>query len=199
MVDAAAFGCADAFAGQGEAVLVGHQEEGQIVLPKIAVEAALTGHMVFSTLHTNDAPSAITRLDEMGVEPFLTASSLVGVLAQRLVRKLCPVCREKYTPSHDELNSIMANEYSELDMSNFTFYKPKGCPVCNQEGYNGRIGIFEILPITKEIKRLIAQGAHDIEIEEAAIANGMMTLEQNCLSHILRGETIIEENFAGNY
>ncbi|MBO5947821.1 Flp pilus assembly complex ATPase component TadA [bacterium] len=172
-------------------ILVGEIRDFETL--ETAISASLTGHLVLSTIHTNSAAATVTRLIEMGAKGYLVASTLTGVIAQRLVRKLCPVCREKYTPSHDELNSIMANEYSELDMSNFTFYKPKGCPVCNQEGYNGRIGIFEILPITKEIKRLIAQGAHDIEIEEAAIANGMMTLEQNCLSHILRGETTIEE------
>lgn len=172
-------------------ILVGEIRDFETL--ETAISASLTGHLVLSTIHTNSAAATVTRLIEMGAKGYLVASTLTGVIAQRLVRKLCPVCREKYTPSQEELNSIMANEYSEIDMSNFTFYKPKGCPVCNQEGYNGRIGIFEILPITKEIKRLIAQGAHDIEIEESAIANGMMTLEQNCLSHILRGETTIEE------
>ena len=172
-------------------ILVGEIRDYETL--ETAIAASLTGHLVLSTIHTNSAAATVTRLIEMGAKGYLVSSTLSGVIAQRLVRKLCPVCKEQYVPTQEELDMVFPEGFSEIDTSNFTFYKSKGCPVCNHEGYTGRIGVFELLPITKDIKRLIAQGAHDLEISEAAIANGMMTLEQSCLSHVLSGETTIEE------
>ena len=162
---------------------------------KIAVEAALTGHMVFSTLHTNDAPSAITRLDEMGVEPFLTASSLVGVLAQRLVRKLCPRCKEEVEVTYRELLSSMPDfphEGKSLD-DTVKIYRPKGCIACSNTGYHGRQGVFEFLQITPEIKDLILRRASVYEITDVAKRQGMHTLRQEGIDKILDGTTSVEE------
>jgi len=172
-------------------ILVGEIRDYETL--ETAISASLTGHLVLSTIHTNSAAATITRLIEMGAKNYLVSSTLTGVVAQRLVRKLCPLCREKYTPTREELDLIMPQGFSDDDIKDLTFYRAKGCPVCNNEGYKGRIGVFEILPITKEIKRLIAQGVHDIDIEEAAIVNGMQTLQQNCIAHILHGETTIDE------
>ncbi len=163
---------------------------------KIAVESALTGHMVFSTLHTNDAPSAITRLDEMGVEPFLTASSLVGVLAQRLVRVLCPRCKEAVEVTYRELRNSMEDfpipEGKTLD-DTVTIYQPKGCISCSNTGYKGRQGVFEFLQITPEMKSLILKRSGVQEVKDLAISQGMHTLRQEGIDKILEGSTSVEE------
>ncbi len=158
-----------------------------------AISAALTGHLVLSTVHTNSAATTVTRLIEMGAKDYLVSSTLTGVIAQRLVRRLCPHCKETYNPTLEETEKVILNPEDYEAFMKTTIYKPKGCPECNFEGYHGRMGVYEILPITKEIKRLIAQGAHDIEIEEAAIGAGMKTLQQSCMNHILRGDTTISE------
>lgn len=160
---------------------------------EVAISAALTGHLVLSTIHTNSAATTVTRLIEMGAKDYLVSSTLTGVIAQRLVRRLCPHCKEAYTPTKEEVEKIILNPDEYNDFIKHTIYKPKGCSECNFEGYKGRMGVYEILPITKEIRRLIAQGAHDIEIEETAIATGMRTLQQSCMSHIIHGETTISE------
>ena len=163
---------------------------------KIAVESALTGHMVFSTLHTNDAPSAITRLDEMGVEPFLTASSLVGVLAQRLVRVLCPRCKEAVEITYRELRNSMEDfpipEGKTLD-DTVTIYQPKGCMACSNTGYKGRQGVFEFLQITPEMKSLILKRSGVQDIKNLAVSQGMHTLRQEGIDKILEGSTSVEE------
>ena len=160
---------------------------------EVAISAALTGHLVLSTIHTNSAATTVTRLIEMGAKDYLVSSTLTGVIAQRLVRRLCPHCKEAYHASLEEAQKIIFNPDDYDAFMKKTVYRPKGCPECNFEGYQGRIGVYEILPITKEIKRLIAQGAHDIEIEETAIGAGMRTLQQCCMDHVLRGETTISE------
>ena len=160
---------------------------------EVAISAALTGHLVLSTVHTNSAATTVTRLIEMGAKDYLVSSTLTGVIAQRLVRRLCPHCREEYHASREEAEKVILNPDEYEDFMKKTIYKPKGCIECNYEGYDGRMGVYEILPVTKEIKRLIAQGAHDIEIEEAAIGSGMRTLQQCCMDHILRGDTTISE------
>ena len=163
---------------------------------KIAVESALTGHMVFSTLHTNDAPSAITRLDEMGVEPFLTASSLVGVLAQRLVRVLCPRCKEAVDITYRELRNSMEDfpipEGKTLD-DTIRVYQPKGCISCSNTGYKGRMGVFEFLQITPEMKTLILKRSGVQEVKDLAVSQGMHTLRQEGIDKILEGSTSVEE------
>ncbi len=160
---------------------------------EVAISAALTGHLVLSTIHTNSAATTVTRLIEMGAKDYLISSTLTGVIAQRLVRHLCPHCKESYHPSREEAEKIILHPDDYEEFMQKTVYRPKGCPSCNFEGFAGRLGVYEILPITKEIKKLIAQGAHDIEIEEAAIGLGMQTLQQCCMGHILRGETTIDD------
>ena len=158
-----------------------------------AISAALTGHLVLSTLHTNSAAATITRLIQMGAKDYLVSSTLTGIIAQRLVRRLCPKCKEAYHASLEEAQLVVANKEDIEAFMKRTLYRPKGCFECGHEGYKGRLGVYEIMNITKEIKKLIAQSAHDIEIEEAAVGSGMKTLQQSCLNHILNGETTIEE------
>ena len=175
-------------------VMVGEIRDGETA--KTAIESALTGHMVFSTLHTNDAPSAITRLDEMGVEPFLTASSLVGVLAQRLVRVLCPRCKEEMKVTYRELRNSISDfpipEGKGLDDTT-TVFKPKGCIACSNTGYKGRQGVFEFLQITDEMRELILKRAGVAEIKALAQEQGMHTLRQEGIDKILEGSTSVEE------
>ncbi len=174
-------------------VMVGEIRDGETA--KIAVESALTGHMVFSTLHTNDAPGAVTRLDEMGVEPFLTASSLVGVLAQRLVRVLCPRCKEEIEVTYKELLESMPDfphEGKKLT-DKIKIHKAKGCISCNNTGYKGRQGVFEFLQVTNEMRDLIIRRASAAEIKELAIKQGMHTLRQEGIDKIIEGTTSVEE------
>lgn len=173
-------------------VMVGEIRDSETA--KIAVEAALTGHMVFSTLHTNDAPGAVTRLDEMGVEPFLTASSLVGVLAQRLVRKLCPKCKEEYEITHEELKSIVPDlETYGYNQPSYKLYKAKGCLTCNNTGYKGREAVFEFLTVTEEMKQLILKRATITEVRDLAVKQEMKTLKDEGLYKMMEGSTSLEE------
>ena len=173
-------------------VMVGEIRDGETA--KIAVEAALTGHMVLSTLHTNDAAGAVTRLEEMGVEPFLTASSLVGVLAQRLVRKLCPKCKEEYTLTREEMLKILPDfPVEEYPQQVYKVYKPKGCLTCNNTGYKGREAVFEFLTVTEEMKKLILDRANGAQIKKLAIEQGMFTLKNEGIYKVMEGKTSIEE------
>ena len=175
-----------------DVILVG--EIRDIETLETAISAALTGHLVLSTLHTNSAASTITRLIDMGAKDYLVSSTLVGIIAQRLVRNLCPHCRLQYFPSREEDELVIAGGEREIqEFMKTPVYKPSGCDKCNYEGFAGRLGVYEIMPITKEIKKLIAQGAHDIQIEEAAVGAGMDTLQQACLKHIIAGKTTISE------
>lgn len=152
----------------------------------IAIQASLTGHLVFSTLHTNDAASALTRLVDMGIEPFLIASSIIGVLAQRLVRVICPKCKEKYSPSPEILKDIGAPEKME-------FYKGHGCQRCRDTGFSGRIGIFEMLTVTEEIKDMVAAKLPANEIKKKAISQGMRLLHDDGIEKAKEGITTLEE------
>lgn len=173
-------------------VMVGEIRDSETA--KIAVEAALTGHMVLSTLHTNDASGAVTRLDEMGVEPFLTASSLVGVLAQRLVRRLCPKCKEEYEISHEELKKIVPDlEDYGYNQPSYKLYKAKGCLTCNNTGYKGREAVFEFLTVTEEMKRLILDRATVAEVKKLAMSQEMLTLKDEGLYKMMEGNTSLEE------
>ena len=154
---------------------------------EIAIHASLTGHLVLSTLHTNDAPGALTRLIDMGIEPFLVASSLICVLAQRLVRVICPNCRESYTPSPQEAAAL------ETDTVPSLLYRGKGCKKCLGKGYLGRIGIFELLEITPEIRTLIVERKDAQAIRTAAIRAGFKTLQKNVMEKITEGVTTTEE------
>lgn len=173
-------------------VLVGEIRDAETA--KIAIEAALTGHMVLSTLHTNDSAGAVTRLDEMGVEPFLTASSLVGVLAQRLVRKLCPKCKEKYTIKRSEIYKIIPDfDIYGYEGDSFELYRATGCLTCNNTGYKGREAVFEFLTVTDEMKQLILNRATIAEVKELAIKQGMHTMKDEGLDKVMNGRTSLEE------
>ena len=160
---------------------------------EVAISAALTGHLVLSTVHTNSAAATVTRLIEMGAKDYLVSSTLTGVIAQRLVRRLCDKCKEGYFPTEEEAKHISTDPKMQEQLMKTKLYRKKGCKECGYLGYTGRLGIYEIMPITREIKRLIAQGAHDIEIEEAAVAAGMKTLKYSCLNHIMNGITTTSE------
>ncbi len=168
-------------------ILVGEMRDQETA--KIAIEAALTGHLVFSTLHTNDAPTAATRLMEMGVEPFLVASTLAGVLAQRLVRVICTECKEEYEPPREA--------YERLGIAvggdNVRFYRGKGCKNCGQTGYKGRIGVFELMVVTDTIRQLILGRAGAHELSEAARLEGMVPLRGDAMHKVLEGVTTMEE------
>jgi len=169
-------------------ILVGEIRDGETA--KIATEAALTGHLVLSTLHTNDSCGALPRLIEMGVEPFLVSSSVIGVLAQRLVRRICPHCKERYAPPKEAFEKLGV---SLADTEGVTFYKGKGCDRCH-DGYRGRIGIYELLTINDTIRDMILREAPAHEIRETAIKNfGLVTLKQDAISKVLQGITTIEE------
>ncbi len=172
-------------------ILVGEIRDYETL--EIAVSAALTGHLVLSTVHTNSAAATVTRMIEMGAKDYLVASTLSGVIAQRLVRKLCDDCKEEYYPSYEEASQISANEEEIQKLMKTPIYRARGCNKCGFSGYVGRLGVYEIMTINKEIKKLVADGAHDIEIEEAAVRNGMRTLHQSCMGHILSGKTTISE------
>jgi type IV pilus assembly protein PilB len=155
-----------------------------------AVQASLTGHLVLSTLHTNDAPSAITRMMDMGVEPFLIASSVVAVLAQRLGRRICPNCKEPYKPPAEALQRV---GFNVEDMENVVFYRGRGCEQCRHTGYRGRSGIFELMMITEEIQDLCVKRAPLSEIRNAGLAYGMKTLKTDGFQKVLEGHTTVEE------
>lgn len=158
---------------------------------QIAVQAALTGHLVFSTLHTNDAPTAFTRLINMGVEPFLVSSSLLGVLAQRLVRKVCDKCRQRYTPSKELLMTLGLE--GKVDPDEVRFNRGKGCSVCSQTGYKGRIAIFELLLNTSAVQELVLQRASADQIRKAAQKEEMTLLREAAIEKLFAGVTSAEE------
>ncbi len=160
---------------------------------QIAVESALTGHLVLSTLHTNDAPGALSRLTEMGIEPFLTASAVDCVLAQRLARKLCEGCKEPYKPTQEMLRRNDFPMEACEDWENVTLYKPVGCPRCNGTGYKGRLGIYEVMLVTEAIERLTVERKSADEISRVAQAEGMKSLREDGIEKVLQGRTAIEE------
>jgi general secretion pathway protein E/type IV pilus assembly protein PilB len=156
----------------------------------IAIEAALTGHLVFSTLHTNDAPSAVTRLLDIGVKPFLVASALRAAMAQRLVRAICNECKESYTPTEREVRMLGA---SASDVSGMQLYHGAGCTRCNGGGYRGRKGIFEIFRLNEEIEHMIFNREGGRELRQAARENGMRTLREDGIRKVISGMTTVEE------
>jgi general secretion pathway protein E/type IV pilus assembly protein PilB len=153
-----------------------------------AIQASLTGHLVFSTLHTNDAPSAFTRLIDMGIEPFLVASTLEGVMAQRLVRMICPDCKEEYRPPAHDVPSDFPTEGDRL-----TLWRGKGCRACHQTGYRGRMGIFELMVTNDKIHELCVQRVNATAIRNQALKDGMLTLRQDGWRKVLEGQSTIEE------
>jgi type IV pilus assembly protein PilB len=156
----------------------------------IAIKFSLTGHLVFSTLHANDAPSTVTRLIDIGIPPYLVASSLNLVMAQRLVRSICPHCVKDYKPNDEELKSVgMTRE----DADKINFKKGAGCVHCDNTGYSGRTGIFEMLEVTPKIRHLIFDGANQDFIRDAALENGMLSLHESAIIKMKEGKTSINE------
>jgi type IV pilus assembly protein PilB len=174
-----------------DVVMVGEIRDGETA--RISIEAALTGHFVLSTMHTNDAPSAITRLNEMGVEPFITGAAVSAVLAQRLARKLCPHCAEAYQPSYEELHALRLEEQRIGSLDGSTFHRKKGCARCGQTGYRGRIGVFQLLLMSERLEQLAAEKAPREEIEREARNEGMLTMWEDGIEKVLVGLTSVEE------
>ncbi|MDR3543329.1 MAG: ATPase, T2SS/T4P/T4SS family [Desulfosporosinus sp.] len=152
----------------------------------IAVRAAITGHLVFSTLHTNDAPSSLTRLVDMGVAPYLVAESIVGIISQRLVRKLCPLCKKGYLPGERDKKVLKDTNVQKL-------YQATGCPACNNTGYKGRMAIHEVLQLNSKLSSIIEKGANAEELRAIALQDGMVPLFENCKQQVLKGVTTISE------
>jgi type IV pilus assembly protein PilB len=174
-----------------DVVMVGEIRDGETA--KISIEAALTGHLVLSTLHTNDAPQALTRLGEMGVEPFLVGAAVSAVLAQRLARKLCTHCCEMYSPSVDEMLKARVSPEVAAASDGMVFYRKKGCPRCNHTGYKGRIGIYQLLAMSEQLETLAVTKASREDIERAALGEGMRTLWDDGLAKVAAGLTSIGE------
>ncbi len=169
-------------------VLVGEIRDFETA--EIAIKAALTGHLVLSTLHTNDAPSTINRLMNMGIEPFLVATSVNLVVAQRLIRRICQKCKE---PEDVPIQALLNVGFSEAEAPNIQLYKGRGCENCNQRGYKGRVGMFEAMKVSEDIRELILSGASAVELRRKAIEEGMITLRHSGLQKIREGVTTIEE------
>src|SRR5262249_4485483 len=153
---------------------------------QIAFRAAITGHLVLSTVHTNDAPAAVTRLVDLGLQPFMVASSLIAAISMRLVRLLCPKCKDGYVPTGDDLRLL---GISNRDARDLVLYRPQGCDHCGETGYRGRTGVFEILEMTENVRRLVAGHATESLIRRAGVEDGMVTIGRDGLGKVLAGET----------
>jgi type IV pilus assembly protein PilB len=167
-------------------IMIGEIRDGETA--EIAIRSAITGHLVLSTLHTNDAPSSVLRLVDMGIEPYLIATSIVGVIAQRLVRKVCPQCAEEYEAIPYEKSVLGINWDVRV-----TIKRAKGCNACGNSGYKGRVGIYEIMEITREHRDMIMKGCSTDELRDLSIEKGMSTLRAACTAHVLRGITTMDE------
>ncbi len=168
-------------------IMIGEIRDGETA--QIAVQAAITGHLVVSTLHTNSAASTVTRIIDMGIESYIIGDALVGVIAQRLVRRLCTSCRQPRLADDNE-KEILGVEDPEDD---YVIYEPQGCPLCNETGYSGRIGVYEMMPVSRELAAVIAKGATADVIEKQALSEGMSTLKMSAARHVLNGTTSIDE------
>jgi len=174
-----------------DVVMVGEIRDGETA--RISIEAAMTGHFVLSTLHTNDAPSAITRLNEMGVEPFITGAAISAVLAQRLARKLCPHCAIAYEPTHEELKALHISDEVVTQYEGGVFYHKKGCPRCGGTGYRGRVGVFQLLEMSPRLEQLAAEKAPRDVLDAAARAEGMRTMWEDGIAKVAAGVTTSDE------
>jgi type IV pilus assembly protein PilB len=169
-------------------VMVG--EIRDIETGSIAIKAALTGHLVLSTLHTNDAPSTVTRMIDMGIEPFNVASAVNLIVAQRLVRRICTECKREYEYNAEELHAL---GISEAEAKGITFYKGEGCDVCGETGYKGRQGLYEVMAMSPELRRMVLRGASTAELKDRAVEEGMLTLRTDGIVKVKRGITTLEE------
>jgi type IV pilus assembly protein PilB len=168
-------------------IAVGEIRDGETA--QIAMRAALTGHLVLSTIHTNDAASTIDRLENMGVEPYLVSAALRGIISQRLVRKVCPYCREEYTPDDDELGFMGIEKKDGIK-----FYRAKGCPQCFNTGYKGRIGVFEIITFNRKIRQAVLNHLdRESVLDVVADSEDFVSLSENCRRLVLEGTTTVEE------
>ena len=168
-------------------IMIGEIRDGETA--QIAVQAAITGHLVVSTLHTNSAASTITRLEDMGIEPYVVGDAVVGVIAQRLVRRLCPTCKQPRLIEDDERQVLGVSD----DEEDVIIYEPAGCPLCNDTGYAGRIGVYEMMPVSKALQAVISTGATADKIEKQALSEGMLTLKMGAAKHVLNGITSLSE------
>ncbi|SEF52716.1 type IV pilus assembly protein PilB [Eubacterium ruminantium] len=168
-------------------IMIGEIRDGETA--QIAVQAAITGHLVVSTLHTNSAASTVTRIIDMGIESYIIGDALVGVIAQRLVRRLCQACKTPRLADDDEKVALGIEDMDE----DVVVYEPVGCPLCNNTGYTGRIGVYEMMPVSKELQSVIAKGATADVIEQQALSEGMSTLKMSAGKHVLNGITSLEE------
>lgn len=168
-------------------IMIGEIRDGETAT--IAVQAAITGHLVVSTLHTNSAASTVTRVIDMGIEPYIIGDALVGVIAQRLVRRLCQACKQPRLATEAEKKALRVKDLSE----DIVIYEPNGCPLCNDTGYSGRIGVYEMMAVSPELQVVIAKGATADVIEKKALEEGMSTLRMSAGRHVLNGITSIEE------
>ena len=167
---------------------------------ELAVHASLTGHLVFSTLHTNDAPGAIPRLIDMGIEPFLLTASMNAIMAQRLVRKICQSCK-KTIPVAEEIKKMIQNdlkgipkdEEAGIDLKNIKLYVGQGCKLCGDTGYTGRVAIFEVLPLSEKIRDLVLEHGSGSKLRDQATAEGMISMKQDGLIKVVKGQTTLEE------
>jgi type IV pilus assembly protein PilB len=171
-----------------DVVLIGEIRDQETA--RIAMQAAQTGHLVLSTLHTDDAPSCVTRLTDIGIEPYVSASALIGVIAQRLMRRLCMHCRRPYTPDAETLRAMCV---AEAEAGALTFYRAVGCEQCNHTGYRGRVGIYEIMHVSDKLRRLIAQKGSEAHLREAAMSGGMISLGEDGLLKVKAGVTTPDE------
>ncbi len=169
-------------------ILVG--EIRDLETAEIAVQASLTGHTVFSTLHTNDAPSTITRLRDMGIAPFLITATVEGILAQRLVRRICTQCREETTPSSEVMQDL---DLTEADLAGKTYYRGRGCDACNNTGYKGRVGLFEMMVMNDNLRDMVMRNASTEELRDAARGYGMETLRDAGMAAATDGLTTLDE------
>ncbi|NLK24710.1 MAG: Flp pilus assembly complex ATPase component TadA [Clostridiales bacterium] len=167
-------------------IMIGEIRDGETA--EIAIRAAITGHVVLSTLHTNDAPSSVVRLVDMGIEAYLVASSVNGIIAQRLVRRICPMCKEEYQANDFEKEILGVDKGQRL-----VLYQGKGCPFCNNSGYKGRVGIYEIMEFNKEIREVIVRQGNTDELRDLCVEQGMKTLNKACADKVLKGQTTVSE------
>jgi type IV pilus assembly protein PilB len=156
----------------------------------IAIKAALTGHLVLSTLHTNDAPSTITRMIDMGIEPFNVASAVNLIVAQRLIRRICKECKAETEYTADELAVL---GMTDKEVADITFFKGTGCDTCDGSGYRGRAGLYEIMELSPALRRMILQGASTADLQDTAVEEGMLTLRMDGIMKLRKGVTTLEE------
>lgn len=173
-------------------IMIGEIRDGETA--EIGIRAAITGHIVLSTMHTNDAASTVVRLVDMGIEPYLVATSLAGVISQRLVRKICSYCKEGYEANEAEKSMLNVDKASEV-----TIYKGKGCPYCGNSGYSGRVGVYEIMEVTREHRQLIMANKSTDELKDLSIRKGMKTLKTSCAEAVIKGLTTIDELIRVSY